>query len=275
MNALSDQLRRRIAALRPDWNPAEVSGFIYLEGGYSNDNYRFEHGGERYVLRAPTRPRAFVDRRLELGLYQNGAAADMPELVAFDADSGHMITRWVAGAVLADRHPAGAELVAYLSGLHRRMPPMTRICDPLAQAREHLAHARAPRWLQALGRDQVWKPDQLTPCHNDLNPWNVICTPAGRWVTLDWEWAGLNDPLFDLVTLHQAAALDDAELPALGAEFLRERADPARLERCLTVFWLRETAWALAEIAAGNDRPEVIEQSRLGSEKLRRLRTGR
>lgn len=270
MNTLSDELRRRISTLRPDWKPDDVSGFIYMEGGYSNDNYRFEYRGQRYVLRAPFQPRPFLDRRLERTLYAEVDSV-MPELVAFDEQSGHMITRWVPGVMLADRRPRGPELVEYLQRLHGRMPPIERIYDPLAQAVEHLEHAAAPAWVDALAARTRWSPEQVTACHNDLNPWNVICTPDGPWVTLDWEWAGRNDPLFDLVTLHQSSGLGDAELPSLAADFLGSAPSKSRLEACLTVFWLRETAWAMAEMSAGNSRPEVVEQHRLGLERLVRL----
>lgn len=270
MNTLSDQLRRQITTLRPDWNSAEVSGFIYLEGGYSNDNYRFEYQGQRFVLRSPSRPRPFIDRHLEQRLYSDGARADVPELVAFDATTGHMITRWVPGAILADRHPRGSELVDYLQRLHSRIAPVERVYDPLAQARAHLEAATAPAWMEKLAARLRWEPEQLVTCHNDLNPWNVICSPDGRWITLDWEWVGRNDPLFDLTALHQGASLPDRELEPLSEQFLGGAPPSARLERCMTVFWLRETSWALAEVAAGNGRPEVVEQSRLGLDRLRR-----
>jgi thiamine kinase-like enzyme len=271
MNALSDQLLRRVATLRPDWNTEEVSGFLYLEGGYSNDNYRFEYQGDRYVLRAPYMHRAFVDRGLEQSLYRGRAAVGMPELIAFDAGTGHMISRWVPGTLLADRRSRGDELVEYLQRLHRRMPQVERLYDPLAHARGYLETAGAPDWVETLAMRMSWAPEQLVSCHNDLNPWNVICTPDGEWVTLDWEWVGRNDPLFDLVTLHQGTSPADTDLSGLAERYLGAPPPASRLARCLTVFWLRETIWAMAEIAAGNDRREVLEQQRIGLERLRGL----
>ena len=274
MTVLSDQLRRRISRLRPDWDIDAVSGFIYLEGGYSNDNYRFEYGGERHVLRVPSQHRPFVDRGLEQRLYEQSAAVGMPELEAFDVESGDMISRWVPGVMLADCHPTSAELVEYLRQLHQQMPTVERVYDPLEQARRHLEQAAAPDWVQQLAARLRWAPEQLVPCHNDLNPWNVICTPGGGWVTLDWEWAGRNDPLFDLVTLHQGANLPDAELQPLCRRFIGESPAASRLNRCLTVFWLREATWAMVEIGTGNDRPEVVEQREMGLARLRQLTDG-
>jgi thiamine kinase-like enzyme len=282
VKVLSEELRRRIAALRPDWDPGAVSGFLYLEGGYSNDNYRFEYGGERYVLRAPQRPRPFVDRRLERSIHdprsgvRNDArssahGAARPEIVAFDAETGHMISRWVPGTLLADASPSPAALADYLRRLHAGMPTLTRVYDPLAQARAHLERAEAPRWLHELASELRWRPGTVAPCHNDLNPWNVIRTPDHQWVTLDWEWAGRNDPLFDLVTLHQGAGFGEAELGLMAERYAGGAVPEARLTACLIAFWLRETTWALAELAAGSDRPEIDEQRRLGLSRLAEL----
>jgi Ser/Thr protein kinase RdoA (MazF antagonist) len=271
------RLRDEVLRLRPDWRPERLSGFLYLEGGYSNHNFRFDHDGARYVLRAPQRARPFVDRHLEAELYAQ-APVPMPEVVAFDPASGYLISRWVAGPLLADLTVGAGELVGYLRDLHARLPAMTRRYDPVAQARTHLAMADPPAWLKRLAAELNWHPAHQQPCHNDLNPWNVI-RGADGWVTLDWEWTGMNDPLFDLVTLHQGAGTHQGSAPDALADwaeaYLGQPVDDERLRLCLTGFWLREAAWAMAEIAAGNDRPEIVEQQRLGLTALRDLNGAR
>ncbi len=267
MSVDTEALRRRVRELCPDWDPDALSGFLFLEGGYSNDNYRFTYRGERFVLRQPFRQREFVDRTLESAVYGSLPPGTAPEVVALDTASGCMISRWVPGDLLADIEARDDMLVPYLQVLHQALPAIERTYDPLAQARAHLERCSAPPALERAA-GAAWNPGHTAPCHNDLNPWNVIRNAAGRWVTLDWEWAGRNDPLFDLVTLHQGAALADAVLPAMAASYLGAPVARDRLEHCLRAFWLRETTWALAEIAAGNDRPEVREQRRLGLERL-------
>ena len=98
-----------------------------------------------------------------------------------------------------------------------------------------------------------------------------LAAPAGTWVTLDWEWFGRNDPLFDLVTLHQSLELPRERLAELAAGLLGAPAEEARLRACLRVFWLREYAWAAAEIAAGDQRTEIAAQQELGSRRLAEL----
>jgi len=270
MNAPAKNLAEHVTRLRPDWAPEELSGFMYLEGGYSNDNFLFTYRGERYVLRAPFRQRGCVDRNVEQELVRRLEPGIAPETMAFEEASGFMISRWVAGELLADSNVTPEALTGYLAALHARLPPLERRYDPVAQAREHLEACSAPSWLERAAARLGWSPSMLVPCHNDLNPWNVIRTATG-WITLDWEWAGLNDPLFDLVNLHQGAELPDQHLPGMAQTYLGMPADEDRLRACLVALWTREGTWALAEVDAGNDRPEILAQRDLALSRLRSL----
>jgi len=273
MNTLSRHLAAQVTALRPDWSPAELSGFLYLEGGYSNDNYLFSYRGERYVLRTPFHQRRDVDWEAERAIYAALAPGIAPETVAFDARSGCLISRWIPGQLLADADVAPQTLTGYLTALHAQLPAIERAYDPIAEARRHLETCSAPAWLERAAGRLEWSPAVRASCHNDLNPWNVIRTEGG-WITLDWEWAGRNDPLFDLVNLHQGAGLADESLPAMAAWYLAAPAEPDRLQASLVALWLRESAWALAEIESGNDRPEILAQRDTGLSRLRGLLGG-
>ena len=243
-------IREALRALKPDWHPERIQAFEFLSGGYSNDNYRFAYEGDQYVVRLPSRVRSFIDRKLERAFYQQhqGPFA-IPELIALDEITGNLITRYVPGALL---------------------PDADRYYDPYALSRDYLAAGDAPISIRKLA-DGPWQPEQTVTCHNDLNPWNVIQSSSERWVTLDWEWLGLNDPLFDLVTLHQGMGLADESLQSLVELWQEAPINQDRLEACLIAFWLREFAWAWAERHHGNTRQEIEEQIAVSKDKLAAL----
>jgi thiamine kinase-like enzyme len=264
-------LREALLELQPDWDPAGIGAFEYLSGGYSNENYRIHYRGESYVLRVPERARPFVDRAYEEAFYRRTQAVRIPYLIAFDRSTGNMLTRYEAGVLLTDAGESVTALAAYVTQLHSGLPVSDRRYDPVALAREFLAVGSPPAWISALAGRLDWQPQVVACCHNDLNPWNVIRPPAGPWVTLDWEWVGDNDPLFDLVTLHQGLGMDDASLGELVRAWSDDGMPPQRLTACLTAFWLREYAWAHAELVHGNRRPEVAAQLETAAARLQQL----
>jgi len=253
-------LTRIVLSLVPHWRAGEIGTFEYLSGGYSNENYRFRRGNDRFVLRVPERVRPFVDRELEAAFYRGRYAIRTAELVAIDTAAGFLITRFEPGALLVDSEVSIAQIADYLKSLHTALPSSGRCYDPVRMAREYLAVGSVPDRIRRLADDLIWQPVQTAPCHNDLNPWNVIVPDAGSWVTLDWEWIGDNDPLFDLVTLHQGLALGGSSLPGLAAACHGHPVDDEHLRRCLIAFWLREYAWAHSELHHGNRRREIEAQ---------------
>ncbi|MCB1686725.1 MAG: phosphotransferase, partial [Pseudomonadales bacterium] len=185
----TERVRKEIAALVPDWPPAAIQSIAHLDGGFSNHNFRFRCDAVDYVIRVPGRERPYVDRRAELELLRGGQlssdpALEAPSLIAFDPDTGSMITRWVDGQLLSEARPDEADLIGYLKRLHATLPVTSRTYDPLELSRQLLAGARGPRWLTRLLASLAWQPRKLVPAHNDLNPWNVIRTVTGTWLTL-------------------------------------------------------------------------------------------
>ncbi len=247
--------------LVPTWKLDEVSEVVYLSGGYSNRNYAFTHAGARYVLRIPQRSQPFVDRAHEQAWYARLPAAVAPLPIALDVDTGVMLTPWVEGELLVEAWPrlTEQELTDYLTQLHSRIPTDARRYD-LADLMTAYGCTDEPF------NAPPYQPQHLITCHNDLNPWNVLVTDTG-WVTLDWEFVGLNDPMFDLVSLHQGLALPSEELPAFAQLFMGSLVSEAelmeRLSNAEQAFWLREYGWARHQLAAGNVREEIKEQKEL------------
>ena len=256
-----------LVRMMPDWHIPPELAFDYLPGGYANANYRFSLGGKSYVLRAPDGSQPYVDWKQERAFYLSAHPVATATLVALDVDNGAMITEWVSGCLLVDDTPDADEMVAYLAGLHVNLPQVRRHYDPIALATKYLADGRPHPHATRLANSLKWPIGPVVTCHNDLNPWNVI-RKKDDWVTLDWEFLGVNDPLFDLVSLHQGLQMDDAELLALSERYSADTVSQERLNGCLAGFWLREYSWAFAQRSQDNRREEIETQLETAAEKL-------
>ena len=254
--------------LLPTWSGQAALAIEYLPGGYSNRNYRLDVDGARYALRIVdgAKPRAHERRYL--------AVAQAPDVVGYDEQTGHMLTRWIDGQVLASSRPDPAEGGRYLAQLHAEIPAGIRRYDYPLEIQDLLAGVRSPD-ADVVSRfhELAWTAREQCGCHNDLNPWNVIRTPRNgerpSFRTLDWEFAGDNDPLFDLVGFGLGLQWTTAQLAACVTAYAGTPAGQARplhatgkrLADTVCAYRIREYAWAVAQITAGNDRPEIIEQA--------------
>ena len=273
------RMKAAIAKLMPSWPAQRIRNVRHLPGGYANDNYRFDLDGNTFVVRVP-RPSSpppsglsggdGAPRAAERHYLALGAA---PELVALDVASGAMLTRWIDGALFAASPPSPAEAGAWLAALHAAIPAGARSYDPIAAARADLASIAdvTPAAAAALARG--WRPAAQRGCHNDLNPWNVIKAAEG-WRTLDWELAGDNDPLFDVVALAHGLGYDRGALAALLEAYAPSPPRAAQVRDAQVAFQLREYAWARRQQQLGNARPEVREQARASAAALADLVQG-
>jgi len=157
----------------------------------------------------------------------------------------------IAGA-LADpelRAPVLASVVNRLRTLHALDPSGVDERDPVAYARASWVAARDrpgfPPWAASLAptldatADALARDPRRVVSHNDLNPVNVLWDGARAWL-VDWEFAALGHPYFDLAVLAMFRRLEDGVALALGA-----RHDGATLDE-----GARATFRALRRLAA-------------------------
>ena len=249
-----------LTTLMPFWHADEIRRIEYLPGGYTNRNYRVEVQGCAYALRLVegSAPRPHERRYLDID--------SAPDVVAYDAAHGHLLTRWIDGPLLATAPPEPDEAGVYLAALHASIPTGVRRYDFTQEILRMFGKARRvePAIRDCFERI-AWRPTTWRGCHNDLNPWNIIRLedpPSFR--TLDWESAGDNDPLFDLVGLCVGLGWGIREAAASHAAYHRDvagvQATEARLADTFRAFLIREYAWAAAQLAIGNEREEVGNQ---------------
>lgn len=248
----------------PGWAGAHVTASA-LGGGITNLNYRVDVNGEAFVVRIPGKESALlgIDRQREyvctVAASQSGVA---PEVAHFLEAEGILVTRFITGRAFSREEIGRPEAIRRVAESLRRVhggPSFPGTFSPFEAAQEYLRVSRptAPLpatvdWMLqragAIARALAAVP-QPRPCHNDLLLANFI--DDGHLIRIvDWEYAAMGDPFFDLsnfavhhqFTDAQEALLLDAYLGRAGPEHL------ARLKLMKILSDLREAMWAMVQV---------------------------
>ena len=247
----SETVLNRARELLPHAEKIQVDSF--LPGGWSNRNYRIRADGVHAVLRIKNAKSA------KPGTEPNYLAINRaPEVLAYDSATGDMVTKWVDGPLLVES-PISAETAAdYMLDLHEAIPRGIRKYNVHLAISEYLAEEPLIEPLRTIYEELDWRPQSLCGCHNELNDWNVIKTDSG-FCTLDWESAGDNDPIFDLVGLCYGLEFSDLEFEQCVVRY-RADVDLEFVRRTRMIYQIREHAWATDRLSMGNRKPEIKQQ---------------
>ena len=188
-----------------------------LSGGITNRNFLVNAPdlAERYVIRMGGTDTHLLGISREAEQAATAAAAAVgvgPEVVAFIRPEGFLVTRFIIGSPISPeqiREPAMLERVAdSLRRIHGG-PAIPGVFVPLrivegyrALAADRgvpipAAYERAREAGRRIERALLASPIDPLPCHNDLLNANFIDDGA-RMRIVDWEYAGMGDPFFDL-----------------------------------------------------------------------------
>jgi len=203
----------------PGFAMARVLG--QLSDGPTNASYLLEQGSTRYVLRLdkPAAARLGLDRENEQQVYSALTASGLaPEAVVFDGSTGILLRpflegrSWTGSDLLLDGNLE--QLATVLRKLHA-LPDVGKRFEPLAAAKRYAAELGTEqantivRQAEVLYADMELKPAAAALCHNDLLCQNILQTDDGQLVLIDWEYAAVGDPWFDLAIVIQHHRLDD------------------------------------------------------------------
>ena len=240
-------------------------------GGLTNRVYRLGN----HCLRIPGKGTAeYINRANEAVAAREAAKAGVsPEVLHFDDSTGLMVTRFVEGAetmspekfktragaparaatAFRKLHDSGAvfpfrfELFAMIDGYLNVLATK----DVALPAGYHDVVRDADQSIRAaLGAHRL----PLAPCHCDPLCENFLDTGSRMWI-VDWEYSGMNDPLWDLGDLSVEAAFDAAQEEEMirayfdGEPRPAERGRVAIYKAMCDLLW---TLWGLIQLANGN-----------------------
>ena len=237
--------------------PGGVEAIEPLGGGITNRNFTVRVGGERFVLRIGGNDTELlgIDRNAEHAASLAAAALGVgPEVVCFLEPEGYLVTRFLEGEVGQVTAPEAAALLRRFHG----GPPIPGRFDAFRVVEAYAATAAGAgvslplRYTAAKAiadrieaRRGTYAP---RPCHNDLLAANFI--HGERLWIVDWEYAGMGDPAFDLANFAVNNGLDELDDRALLDAYGGGEARIHLLMRYMSDF--REAMWGVVQQAISN-----------------------
>ncbi len=249
----------------PGWVGAHVTSSV-LGGGITNLNYRVDVNGEAFVVRIPGEYSEVlgIDRRREYACTVAASSSGIaPEVVYFLEAEGILVTQFIVGRGFSAEeigHPRSIQRIAESLQRYHGGPAFPGTFSAFETVQEYLRIARAGAPLPptvdqmvehaaVIARTLQAAPRPLRPCHNDLLLANFL--DDGRVIRIvDWEYASMGDPFFDLGNFAVHHSFTDAQEELLLAAYIGETTAPdlARLKLMKILSDFREAMWAMVQV---------------------------
>ena len=246
--------------------PGQETHVEVLGGGITNHNLKVEVGAETYVLRVAGKDTSLlgIDRTVELEATKAAAALGIgPEVIAFVEPEGWLVTRFIAGSIPSVERLQEPTMLARVAAALRAFhegPPIAACFDSfrVVELYRETALARGGRIPNAYEEahevasriERIREGATPAPCHNDLLNANFL-DDGEQLRIVDWEYAGMGDPFFDLANFSINHELDESgRRVLLDAYFDEPRAGDARaLEVMRFMSDFREAMWGVVQTA--------------------------
>ena len=249
-------------------DPAQAR-VVPLSGGITNRNFRIEFDEHCLVLRLGGKNTDLlgIDRTVEAAAAAWAHTAGVgAEVILADPQADVMVTRFIPGAALKVEEllPDVLLCLAEVMRTVHSAPAVGRHFSPFGAMRDYLELARAlqvefpPNLDEALEQarqleEALASSAEPCLCHNDLLPGNFL-HDGERWRLIDWEYAAMGDPFFDLGNFAVNLGLDEAGRYSLLSAYLGEvkAADVSRLDMMRLASDLREAFWGFLQCGISN-----------------------
>lgn len=266
-----------------------ITDISVLADGLTNENFKVTDAMGSYVVRFSTDIEILgIDREVELNCLTTASAIGISPPIIYSAD-GVLVTQFVPGASLTpETAPSEEVLRAVVNTLHVLHDPLHELrgrvhfVSPLQSISKHLAVIEEHQipldgdinYFRTVTRTLYSSLPAYVPtlCHADLVGANVIFDGSKSWL-IDWEYAGMGDPLFDLGWFSVANELTKESCDLLLQLYFGIKAD--RMSNPFTAMQilcaLRDALWGVVQTHSSNLDLDYHEHARKHFEIFRSL----
>jgi thiamine kinase len=213
----SSDVPAQVVAVALDLGAGAIRDVEPIKHGLTNRSWLVRTDSDRFVVRISdeSAQELQIDRASEAVVLHVAARAGIgPEVLRCDPQHGILVTRYL-GATWTERDVHSLDNIDRLAGLLRRLhqlevPAGVRSVDLASTAhgyvrtlQERGTHSSltlpAVRECADKAALQLSKGFTSSLCHNDVHHLNVVDGDSLRLI--DWEYAGVGEPLFDLASV--------------------------------------------------------------------------
>ena len=233
-------------------------------GGLTNRNYKITVGANRYVLRIPgDKTGDYINRKVEAHNARMAAETGInAPVLFFDESDGLMLCRHLDGCIsmtpaLFQQRPGAATRAALaLRQVHRSGKKFEFRFELFAMIDDYLkvlaklgaalpeGYHDVVREAEAVRQALAKHPAALAPCHCDPLSENFLDNGQRMWV-VDWEYSGMNDPLWDLGDMSVEAGFTEAQDREMMEAYCEGRVSAALTGRMVIYKAMCDLLWTL------------------------------
>ncbi|AET67267.1 putative choline kinase involved in LPS biosynthesis [Desulfosporosinus orientis DSM 765] len=262
----------------PFFSDSRISEIEILPGGLTNSNYKVTIGGVTYAVRiAGAGTMEYLNRPAEKHNAQLMADIGISApIIHYDETTGNQVCKYIDDCKTL-HIPDFKEEERYLSmaakvfrKYHDCQKEFISVFDPLKEIDAYMAllaeknfefYEGAETMEAKIGEIKTLfknNPPPKAPCHNDPLCENWLDDQKNFYL-IDWEYGGMNDPLFDLGALALEAELTDEQeqfflKEYFGGELTEKQIGSLVINKFLCdALW---AYWAVLQIAMGKSRED-------------------
>lgn len=243
--------------------------------GLTNRNYKVEVRGQEYAVRIPGKgTEQYINRHDEkVNSEITSRLGINPEVIFFDEKTGLKIAEYIPEAeTLNPETGKREENLIQIAGIFQKLhtsgetfnarfdvfEKITEYETILANLKGNVFNGHEEVKRQVLELKAYYQSLNVTPvpCHNDPLAENFVKSGEKKMYLIDWEYSGMNDPLWDITAYIIEAELSPAEERLLVLEYFNGTiSDEKNRQLLLNKIFLDFlwTIWALMKAAAGED----------------------